>query len=350
MAAAIAAGPMDCPAQSGAFLNEIGWPVQAGATIMWEQTRTVVASAVSQLEAALVTHDIQALLNVIERWRAGDSGARVPLPDDGSEISQLAHTLNGLQDRIAGLEQDVEQLTARLQKASEAETQLGAFKKRFSSMVTHEFRNPLATIQLYADVLKKYDHKLSDEKRLENVEKILSRVKFLSGVLDDIVTISEAETVGLDFDPAPLNLDALCREIVEDMQPADGTAPQIVYASDMACGLFSGDEKLLYRILSNLLSNALKYSLNGGVVHVDLRCHQGEVVLAVTDQGIGIPRDDMERLFDLFHRARNSAGIPGTGLGLAIARRAAEAHGGTIVVESSEGVGSTFTVRLPMGN
>jgi signal transduction histidine kinase len=289
-------------------------------------------------------------LNVIERWRAGDLDARIQLPDDGSETSQLAHTLNGLQDRIAGLEQEVEQLTAQLQKASEAESQLGALKKRFSSMVTHEFRNPLATIQLYADVLKKYNHKLSDEKRLENVEKILSRVKFLSGVLDDIVTISEADTVGLDFSPAPLNLDALCREIIEGVQPADGAEPHVVYASDMACGLFSGDEKLLYRLISNLLSNAVKYSLNGGMVQVELRCEQGDVVLAVTDQGIGVPPDDIERLFDPFHRAKNAAGVPGAGLGLAIARRAAEAHGGSIAVESTEGVGSTFTVRLPVQN
>jgi signal transduction histidine kinase len=302
------------------------------------------------LEAGLAANDIQALLNVIERWSAGDFGARAHLPDDGSEISQFARALDGLQDRIAELEQEVEQLAAQLQRASQREAQFGALKKRFSSMVTHEFRNPLAAIQLYADMLKKYDHKLSDEKRLENVGKIQARVKFLSGVLDDIVTISEADTVGLDFNPAPLDLDALCQEIVADHQPGDSAAPRIVYSSDMGCGKFSGDEKLLYRIIANLLSNAVKYSVNGGVVQVDLRCHQDDVVLAVTDQGIGVPPDDMQRLFELFHRAKNAAGIPGTGLGLAIARRAAEAHGGSIVVESSEGVGSTFTVRLPMGN
>ncbi|MCI0352490.1 MAG: HAMP domain-containing histidine kinase, partial [Acidobacteriales bacterium] len=251
-------------------------------------------------------------------------------------------------DRIAELGQEVEELTAQLQKASQTEAQLDALKKRFSSMVTHEFRNPLAAIQLYADVLKKYNHKLSDEKRLENIKKIQSRVKFLSGVLDDIVTISEADTVGLDFNPIPLNLDALCREVVAAHQAGNGAAPHIVYSSDAGCGEFSGDERLLYRIVSNLLSNAVKYSLNGGVVQVELRCEQGDIVLRVTDQGIGIPPDDMEHLFDLYHRAKNSTGIPGAGLGLAIARRAAKAHGGSIAVESTEGVGSTFTVRLPV--
>jgi signal transduction histidine kinase len=306
-----------------------------------------MVSALSQSEAGLAANDIQVLLNVIARWRDGNLDARANLPEDGSEISQLACALDGLQDRVAELEQEVEQLTTQLQNASEARTQFAALKNRFSSMVTHEFRNPLASIQLNADVLKRYNYRLSDEKRLEYVEKILSRVKFLTGVLDDIVTISRAETVGLDFNPVPLNLDALCSEIIAEMQPANGAAPQIAFSAD-GCGEFSGDERLVYRIISNLLSNAIKYSLYGGVVQVDLRCEDGDTVLRVTDQGIGVPQDDVERVFDLYHRANNATGIPGAGLGLTIAKSAAEAHGGSITVESTEGVGSTFTVRLPV--
>ncbi len=254
-----------------------------------------------------------------------------------------------LQRYTAELEQRVAERTAELQNALHQEKQVNELKSRFSSMVTHEFRNPLAAIHLSSDVLKKYNHKLTDDKRMEHVERIQARVKFLSDLLDDILTISKADTVGLDFNPALLDLDALCREVIEDTPPAREDAPQVIYASDGSTEI-TGDEKLLRQMLGNLLSNAVKYSLNGSPVQVELHSHEGDVVLSVADRGIGIPEADLKRLGDSFHRASNTQGIPGTGLGVAIAKRAAEAHGGSIAVESAVGVGSTFTVRLPLKN
>jgi signal transduction histidine kinase len=104
----------------------------------------------------------------------------------------------------------------------------------------------------------------------------------------------------------------------------------------------------LWQILSNLLSNALKYSPHGSTIHFELFRQDEEVTFQIRDQGIGIPQEDQQRLFESFHRAKNVGTIPGTGLGLAIVKKAVDIQGGKITVNSEIGVGSTFTVSLPI--
>jgi signal transduction histidine kinase len=108
------------------------------------------------------------------------------------------------------------------------------------------------------------------------------------------------------------------------------------------------DGQRLRRVLDNLLSNAVKYSPDGGEIVVQLAREEDWAVLLVSDQGLGIPADDLPHIFERFRRARNATEIVGTGLGLSGARQLVEQHGGTIVVHSQEGAGSTFTIRLPL--
>jgi signal transduction histidine kinase len=108
------------------------------------------------------------------------------------------------------------------------------------------------------------------------------------------------------------------------------------------------DKKLLGHIVTNLLSNAIKYSPQGGTIQFDLICNATLVVFRIQDSGIGIPKQDLEKLFDSFGRASNVGTIQGTGLGLAIVKRCIDLHGGKITVESELGVGTTFTVTLPL--
>ena len=111
----------------------------------------------------------------------------------------------------------------------------------------------------------------------------------------------------------------------------------------------TGDSKLLYQAFSNLLSNAMKYSANGSPIQVDARAEAGQVLITVQDQGIGIPAQDLEHLFERYHRGSNVKGIVGTGIGLYLVRMVVALHGGEVAVESREGQGSRFTVRLPAG-
>jgi signal transduction histidine kinase len=110
------------------------------------------------------------------------------------------------------------------------------------------------------------------------------------------------------------------------------------------------DNKLLGHILNNLLSNAIKYSPDGGLVQFTLACENQQAIIAVQDYGIGIPEEDLPLLFESFHRARNVGNIVGTGLGLSIVKKCLDIHQGKIFVNSIPGVGTTFTVHLPLNN
>jgi len=109
------------------------------------------------------------------------------------------------------------------------------------------------------------------------------------------------------------------------------------------------DKKLLRHILNNLLSNAIKYSPHGSLVHFELSCQDAEAIFEIKDEGIGIPVEDKPKLFEAFHRASNARNITGTGLGLSVVKQCVDIHGGKIAVKSELGVGTTFTVTLPIG-
>jgi signal transduction histidine kinase len=108
------------------------------------------------------------------------------------------------------------------------------------------------------------------------------------------------------------------------------------------------DRKLLRRTIVNLLGNAIKYSPEGGDVHLSLAVNESSAIIKIADSGIGIPAEDLPRLFETFHRAENVGKLPGTGLGLAIAKQALDLHGGSMTVESEVSVGTTFTLTLPL--
>ena len=132
------------------------------------------------------------------------------------------------------------------------------------------------------------------------------------------------------------------------MQLTASDRHSLTFASKGECFAACIDEKLLRHILSNLLSNAIKYTPGGGIIKCELTCHNREAIFQIKDPGIGIPSQDRQRLFETFHRASNVGNIPGTGLGLAIIKKFVDLHQGKITVESEVGVGTTFTIKLPL--
>jgi len=239
--------------------------------------------------------------------------------------------------------------------ALEKEKELNQFKSRFISVVSHEFRNPLNAILFSAELLERYDSKLSTERKHGYLQRIKISVRRMSQLLNDVLTIGETESGNLPFDPQPIDLLQFCKDIIDELQLNQALHCSIQFShnhtnflplenSSFPCL----DEKLLRHILTNLLSNAVKYSPQGKNVELNLIYSNKDVVFRVQDCGIGIPISDRSRLFDSFYRASNVKTIPGTGLGLSIVKQCVDLHGGTIEVISEVEIGTTFIVTLPL--
>ncbi len=240
------------------------------------------------------------------------------------------------------------QAEAEIRKALEKERELSELRSGFVSLVSHEFRTPLTTIQSSAEILERYRERLSEEKKLNHLTRIQSAVIRMTQLLEDVLTIGKAEAGKLKFEPSPIDLVAFCCNLVENMQMSASPQHAVTFAMIGDCIDAQMDEKLLAHIVTNLLSNAIKYSPKGGTIQFDLMCNSDSAVFRIQDAGIGIPKEDLEQLFESFGRASNVGMIPGTGLGLAIVKKCVDLHRGKISVDSEVGIGTTFTVTLPL--
>jgi signal transduction histidine kinase len=234
-----------------------------------------------------------------------------------------------------------------LRKTLEREMELSELKSRFVSMVSHEFRTPLSIILMNVDIIRKYNDRLSIAEKEKYMASVHTSIQRMTDLLDDVLTISRAEMGRLEFRPEPLNIDSFCRSVVDEIRTTANAALTFEYEARGTCRSAIADKKLLRLILTNLVSNAAKYSEPGGTVWVTLTCDEDQLVVDVTDEGIGIPEQEQTRVFETFFRATNTGRMSGTGLGLAIAKQCVEYHHGTIAFESVEGKGSTFTLTLP---
>jgi PAS domain S-box-containing protein len=267
---------------------------------------------------------------------------------------------------------DRKKAEAELRKALETERELSSLKSRIITTISHEYRTPLTTILSSAELLESYGEKVTQERKLIHLRRIQNSSKHLTDLVSDVLFISQAEADKLKFNPAPLNLEQFCKELVEEIRSAsqnqrrankitessDGQGSSeraipgelITFTSQGNCSNLCLDERLIRQSLTNLLSNAIKYSPQESTVRFDLECRESVAVFSIQDKGIGIPAEDLPKLFESFHRASNVGTIPGTGLGLAIVKKCVDLHGGQITVDSVLGVGTTFIVTLPLNS
>jgi len=232
--------------------------------------------------------------------------------------------------------------------ALEQQKELNLLKSSFISMASHEFRTPMTTIRTSVELLQKFEHELTEQKKNDYFKRIKAAISQITHLLDEILLLGSSEAGGLSYKPEPLNLEKVCSEMLEDLQFNNSHHHSIAIDYQGDCANAVMDSALLWHILTNLLSNAIKYSPQGGTVRFSLACQSGNAIFRVQDQGIGIPLKDQTHLFETFYRCSNVGKIQGTGLGLAIAKKCVDLHQGTIQVSSELGQGTVFTVELPM--
>lgn len=239
---------------------------------------------------------------------------------------------------------DRKQEEIEMLRALAREKELNELRARFVSTVSHEFRTPLTTIQSSAELLEHYEW--SPESKQERFEQIRSSIKHMTQLLEDTLLVGRLEAGNVPFIATPLDLRVLCQEAIADLA-LNQKNHKIDYQIHGEAYLVYLDPTLTRQILNNLLSNAIKYSPRGGAVQLGLTYSSDHISLTVQDEGIGIPPEELNNLFQPFYRARNVETIQGTGLGLSIVKRCVELQHGTIEVASQPGMGTLFALTFP---
>jgi signal transduction histidine kinase len=219
-------------------------------------------------------------------------------------------------------------------------------RDRFLSLVVHELRNPLAAIKGLAQVIERRLRQ-GMEVEPDRLDLITKQVDELHRLTADLSDLSRLQAGQFDLTPVRFDLAVLVREVVEQ-QRAASPGYRVELELPAAPLWVQADPQRMEQILINLLGNAVKYSPDGGPIEVCLGFDGPWAVVTVTDHGLGIPANEIARVFERFYRGQNVAEhVAGSGVGLAGARHIVEEHGGTLTVTSVEGVGSTFALRLP---
>lgn len=254
-----------------------------------------------------------------------DLSRRVTSPSSGDEVARLGQTLNAM--------------LARLQSAFERERQ-------FSSDVSHELRTPIAVIRSQCDYC--LSPQASEADRQEGLEAIQRQADRMSQMVSQLLLLSRAENGRFVPQMETVDLSQLCQMCLLEAGPA-AQAAQVSLEEAVNPGLtLQGDETLLLRLVTNLLSNAVRYNKPGGQVHLSLKPQNQSLVLQVQDTGQGIAPEELPKIWDRFYRGDASRSSEGSGLGLSMVQWIAQVHHAQVQVESQPGQGSCFTVTFPL--
>ncbi|HZJ61712.1 MAG TPA: PAS domain-containing sensor histidine kinase [Chitinophagaceae bacterium] len=248
-----------------------------------------------------------------------------------------------LREALQRLEESQKELSEMLQK----EKELSEIKSRFVSMASHEFRTPLSTVLSSASLLSKYTSAEDQDKRTRHIEKIKGAVKHLNDILEDFLSLGKLDEGKVESHSSEFNLEAFLYDLVDEAKGLLKKDQHIHFMYQGAPEVLS-DKKLLKNILVNLITNAIKFSPDDGIINMRADVADSHGIIAVSDNGIGIPKADLEQIFSSFYRAANATNIQGTGLGLHIVKRFTELMGGSVNIDSELDRGTTVTINIPV--
>ncbi len=247
-----------------------------------------------------------------------------------------------------GLEKLVEERTRELNEALQKEKELVEMKNKFVSIASHEFRTPISTISFAAESIRNYFHQLTAEEIQRKLIKIEDQASHMTNLLEDILTLGKSEAGKIKVKRISLDLKEFVDSLIEEVRSTVKEKRKITFTFSCASRKVSVDDKLLRNVVNNLLTNALKFSAADTTVTIAVSDINGNILIEVTDEGIGIEESELASVFESFQRGSNASDIQGTGLGLSILKKAVELMDGSIQVRSSLNAGSTFSVRIPI--
>ncbi len=284
---------------------------------------------------ASMRRPLEELVDAAGKLAGGDRSARVAV-GGLSETATLGTAFNEMADE--------------LELEASQRDRLDRLKDEFVLTASHELRSPLTSVQGFAELLMLERDSLTP-KQVETVEIILDNCRHLVRLLNDLLDLARSDAGRLGITPVPTELGPLVEDTVRTMRAqTDGSGQILTQSIEPEMPLVNVEADRIRQILVNLLTNAHEYSPEGASIEVIVRVAGADVEVAVTDDGPGIPESQLEHIFERF--VRGDAGLTqrvgGTGLGLAICKSLVELHGGTIAAESTPGVGSTFSFRLPL--
>ncbi len=301
-----------------------------------------------------ISQPLRRLAERMHRLAASDTAVYIAGTERRDEIGEMAQATVIFRNNAIELirsQRTLARQAALLEEQLAQEQRVALMQRNFVSMASHEFRTPLTVIDGHARRLDKSKDAVRPAEIGERAGKIRSAVLRMTHLIDNLLNSSRLidGSAGLYYEPAEIELTALLREVCQlhrDMVPA----AQIVERFADAPLPISGDAKLLFQAFSNVLSNAVKYSTDGGTIEVAAERTDAEAIVTISDHGIGIPAADVDRLFERYHRGSNVSGIVGTGVGLHLVKLVVDQHGGRVAVQSREGEGSRFMIHLPIAH
>jgi PAS domain S-box-containing protein len=248
----------------------------------------------------------------------------------------------------------IKQATEELQKSKEAAEIASRAKSDFLANMSHELRTPLNAVIGFSEVLEDQAFGELNEKQRRYVSHIQSSGKHLLSLIDDILDLAKVEAGKTELDFSAVKIASLlerCLVLIKEKALKHGIGLKLRIPKGIQDLTISADERRLMQVIFNLLSNASKFTPDGGVIESSARQNKKNVLISVSDNGIGIKKEDLEGIFNEFEQVDSSLGRKhkGTGLGLALSRKIVELHGGRILAKSEgEGMGSQFTLSIPM--
>ncbi|MBO6782590.1 MAG: PAS domain-containing sensor histidine kinase [Alphaproteobacteria bacterium] len=261
--------------------------------------------------------------------------------------AELREHRDQLEDAVRARTAEVREQASQLEAALRNEKEFNALQRKFVSMASHEFRTPLAIIDGAAQRIERRQGKIAPDELGKRVSRIRGAVARMLCLIESTLSASRLDEGRIRMKSEPVDLAALVTSVCERQGELAETLDLRVDLEDLP-GSVEGDPALLDQVFTNLLSNAAKYSPRNPRIEVTGQSLAPELIrISVADNGVGIPAEDLDRLFDRFFRASTSEGIPGTGIGLNLAHDLVVLHGGTIDVESQVGAGTVFHVTLP---